>query len=262
MNPQRWIQYFETHHHRQADETYDWQSPPPDAALPGIRALAASLAIFQLGETGGGSRLRAYARRHASDYEQAVELFIGEEHGHAELLRKMVLRLGGRLLEKQWSNSIFRRIRNWIGLGFNIQVLLIAELIARGYYGLLARHAPDAVIRAVCLRITRDEAGHIAFHTDFFNSRQKTGPAWLAAAWRLQFRALFRVARLVVWWDHGHALRQCGVTRSMFWEKTGRARTAFLGGISGLRSKSADPDNTPVFRTMNTASGSAERAVI
>lgn len=260
MNSQRWIHYFETrrlhHHAHPSADAFDWRSPPPDTTLPAIRALAASLAIFQLGETGGGSRLLVYARRHASDYEQAVALFVNEEHGHAALLRQMVLRLDGRLLEKQWSNSLFRRVRNWIGLDFNIQVLLSAELIARGYYGLLARHAPDAVIRAACLQITRDEAGHIAFHTDFFKSRQQAIPAWRAAAWRQQFRLLFRAARLVVWWEHGGALRHCGITWAMFQEKTGRACAAFLGGIAHARQPSA----APLFRSLNPAGAPGEQA--
>ena len=91
-------------------------------------------------------------------------------------------------MEKQWSNSVFRFVRNTLGLEFNVQVLLSAELIARGYYGLLARQAPDAVIRAACLRITRDEVGHIAFHVDFFGDRLAAWPTWRALLWRTQFQ--------------------------------------------------------------------------
>lgn len=241
MNACEWITYFENHATRHAGERYDWTSPPPDADRPDIQSLAGSLAIFQLGESGGGTRLRRYAEALSSTdprftgYNRAVELFIREENGHAELLKRMVARLGGTLLEKQWSNSIFRFVRSALGLEFNVQVLLSAELIARGYYGLLARHAPDAVIRDACLRITRDEVGHIAFHVDFFRDRLAAWPAWRAALWRAQFRVLFQAAGFVVWWDHGLALRRCGISKKMFREKTGRACQAFLGSLQTLR---------------------------
>ena len=238
MNAYEWIQYYEKHRQRHAVETYDWSAAPPDAARPDIKALAGSLAIFQLGESGGGTRLRRYADAlTAADltfagYSRAVELFIKEENAHAELLKQMVRRLGGTLLRKQWSNSVFRFVRNAMGLEFNVQILLSAELIARGYYGLLARHAPDAVIREACLRITRDEVGHIAFHVDFFRQRLAAWPTWRAILWRMQFRLLFQCADLVVWWDHGPALRGCGISRRLFREKTGRACQAFLGSLT------------------------------
>ena len=240
MNAYEWIQYYEKHRQRHALETYRWSADRPDPASRGIKALAGSLAIFQLGESGGGTRLRRYADAlTAADpafagYSRAVELFIGEEKAHAELLKEMVCRLGGTLLQKQWSNSVFRCVRNVMGLEFNVQILLSAELIARGYYGLLARHAPDAVIREACLRITRDEVGHIAFHVDFFRQRLAAWPTWRAVLWRTQFRLLFQCANQVVWWDHGLALRGCGISRRMFREKTGRACQAFLGSLTTM----------------------------
>lgn len=244
MNAYEWIQYYEKHATRHATESYDWDAPLPDTARPDIQALAASLAIFQLGESGGGTRLRRYAEALSaadpsfSGYSRAVELFIREENAHAALLKKMVQRLGGTLLEKQWSNSVFRFVRSAMGLEFNVQILLSAELIARGYYGLLARHAPDAVIRETCLRITRDEVGHIAFHVDFFRDRLAAWPPWRAAIWRVQFSLLFEAAGWVVWWDHGTALRRCGISRRMFREKTERACQAFLGSLLTPQAKS------------------------
>lgn len=238
MNAYRWIQYFTTRAQKPPGVWLDWTLPAPDAERREIILLARSLAIFQLGESGGGSRLLAYARRFAvrdaryAGYERAVQLFVNEEHRHAALLEKMVLRLGGSLLRQQWTNTLFRSVRSIVNLEFNIQVLLSAELIARAYYGLLSRCAPDPLIRSACLDITRDEAGHIAFHTDFFRDRLSTWPGWRARLWRGQFRFLFAVARRVVWMDHGKALDACGITRGMFLSKSRRARQAFLGGTA------------------------------
>lgn len=258
MNACEWIQYYEKHRQRHAAEVYDWgASPLPDREHSAIQALAGSLAIFQLGESGGGTRLRRYAEvLSAADpafagYSRAVELFIREENAHAELLKEMVRRLGGTLLEKQWSNSVFRFVRSALGLEFNVQILLSAELIARGYYGLLARHAPDPIIRESCLRITRDEVAHIAFHVDFFRDRLAVWPAWRAALWRAQFLFLFQCAGLVVWWDHGRALRGCGISRQMFQEKTGRACHSFLGSLNSGGAK---------WRGINAGSGTRVEA--
>ena len=261
MNASRWIQYFENHRHHHDAECYDWAAAEPDPSRPDIVALAASLAIFQLGESGGGSRLRRYADfLTATDpafagYGRAVAMFVDEENGHAALLRQMVLRLGGTLLVKQWSNSIFRFIRNSLGLEFNVQVLLSAELIARGYYGLLARHAPDPVIRACCGRITRDEVGHIAFHVDFFRDRLGAWPAWRSLLWRAQFQFLFVLAGWVVWLDHGKALQACGITRELFTEKTARACRSFLGGLAtrSRAEKLGQPSGGSITRCISSA---------
>ena len=62
MNAHRWIQYFENHRPPpRRRSTMTGTRPAPDIWRPDITALAASLAIFQLGESGGGTRLRRYA---------------------------------------------------------------------------------------------------------------------------------------------------------------------------------------------------------
>ena len=125
MNTHVWTQYFLANRNRFVEPAL----PAAESVLPETmrRPLARSLAIFQLGESGGGTRLLRYVRRVVNEeqlrgYEQAVQLFIEEEQYHARLLEKLVIHLGGACLERQWTNSVFRWLRNHFGVEFNIQV--------------------------------------------------------------------------------------------------------------------------------------------
>ena len=152
MNTQHWINHFEAN----TRLNRDLQLSTAPCELPDhVRtALAHSIAIFQLGESGGGTRLRRYTRSIATlealrGYQRAVDLFVAEEQSHAALLARTVAHLRGSLLQKQWTNSIFRWMRDLVNLEFNIQVLLTAELIAEVYFGLLALRCSDPVVQTV-----------------------------------------------------------------------------------------------------------------
>src|SRR5205807_5474865 len=130
--------------------------------------LARSLAHFQLGESGEGATLLTEARRtwaEDPDYVAALVLFVAEEQEHARLLECLVARFGGALVDRHWTHACFRRLRRALGVGFEIQTLLIAEIIGTAYYRLL-RSTGDAVLRQVCELMLRDEVPHLRFHVD------------------------------------------------------------------------------------------------
>jgi hypothetical protein len=127
MNTAHWI------HHFTANTTLNTTLPLPGDATPlsgsNLQAVAASLATFQLGESGGGTRLKKYVlragpRHGLTGYADAVDCFVKEEQSHGALLARVVHHLGGTLLTKQWTNSVFRWLRNLVNLEFNIQILL------------------------------------------------------------------------------------------------------------------------------------------
>lgn len=246
MNIPNWIQYFE--HNRSS-----FCEPPlaPDASpLPdGLRLpLAESLAVFQLGESGGGTRLMRYVRRtlrHQPEalegYDLAVRLFVAEEQRHALLLEKLVIYLGGTLLQKHWTNTVFRQLRTLLGMEFNIQILLTAELIAEAYYGMIYRRTTDEVVRACCHQILRDEMRHIAFHTGFFQERLTRLPRPLRSLWRLGFRTCHRGTAIIVAWDHRHLLSSLGMGQQAFVRLTLKAGERFLRRLDA-DSSSWQPD--------------------
>ena len=230
MNTQHWINHFE------ANTRLNHELPLPGTAcdLPEhVRtALARSLAIFQLGESGGGTRLRRYTRSIASlenlkGYQRAVDLFVAEEQSHASLLARTVTHLRGTLLQKQWTNSVFRWLRDLVNLEFNIQVLLTAELIAEVYFGLLSLRCSDPVVQTVAKKILRDEMGHLSFQRDFLFERLKTFPPAVQRLWRWQFQAIHLATACVVSWDHRDCLRSLNVTPADFRARAARCWQSF-----------------------------------
>ncbi|WP_395744275.1 hypothetical protein [Prosthecobacter sp.] len=230
MNTQHWISHFETN----TRLNHELPLPDADCTLPDpVRtALSRSLAIFQLGESGGGTRLRRYTRSIASlenlkGYQRAVDLFIAEEQSHAALLKRTVTHLRGTLLQKQWTNSIFRWMRDLVNLEFNIQVLLTAELIAEVYYGMLALRCSDPVVQTAAKKILRDEMKHLSFQRDFLFERLKTLTPATQRLWRWQFQAIHYATATVVSWDHRDCLRSLNVTPADFRARAARCWESF-----------------------------------
>lgn len=240
MNTQAWI------HHYQTNAAVHDQIRFEDltCSLPGsIREpVVKSLAVFQLGESGSGSRLRRYAREVAPlenyrGYQRAIDLFVCEEQAHSRLLGRLVQHLGGALLEKQWTNSIFRRLRFLVNLEFAIQVLLTAELIAEVYYGTLYLRVPDPAIRSACQQILRDEMKHLAFQREFLAERVMTFSPVGRYLWNSQFRIVHAITTRVVAWDHRHALKAMNVKPSQFVQRCHQARERFQDRLDAFIEK-------------------------
>ena len=74
-------------------------------------SLARSLAIFQLGESGGGTIVgQAFCNQlpHLDEhYGTAMAYFVEEEHRHANILAMCVRLLGGRLIHSNWTAKLF-----------------------------------------------------------------------------------------------------------------------------------------------------------
>lgn len=230
MNTQLWIQHFEDN----AVRSQALRLPAAPCTLPDrIRGpLMASLAVFQLGESGGGTRLRRYARATAPiaslrGYQRAIDLFIAEEQGHAELLGRVLDHLGGSRLTKQWTNSVFRRLRVLVNLEFNIQVLLTAELIAEVYYGTLLLRVNDDAVRVMSRKILADEMRHLAFQRDFLSDRLAQFSPSRLRWWLRQFRFIHHCTALVVAWDHRHFLHAIGMSPRLFMRRAVTACTHF-----------------------------------
>ena len=192
---------------------------PQLARMPA--SLARSLAIFQLGESGGGNVVEQARRSRLpsvdADYAEAVALFVAEEHRHSELLACCVRVLRGRLLDKNWTARLFVVGRRLMGLRLKVMVLLAAEVVGICYYQLLAGGLPDSELRSVLREIAADEKAHLRFHCDFLHAqmRSRLHCRLFVVAWR----ALMLAAALVVLIDHRAALRDLDIPPRRVWKR-------------------------------------------
>ncbi|MEO7723867.1 MAG: ferritin-like domain-containing protein [Chthoniobacterales bacterium] len=244
MNSTTWLHYFEQNRGRCIEP--DWTAPSPLA--PELRArLARSLSHFQLGESGGGQHLFRKATAQLADhpaYRSALELFVAEEAEHARLLQSLVTRFGGRLIQRHWTHFLFRTARRALGMNFEVQVLLIAELVGTAYYRMLQRRARDPILDQVCARILADEAQHVAFHLDRLRNVHTALLPIERAAWFLQFQFLFSAALHVAWIDHRDALVAIGTRREEFF---GEARGECIRFLDTLVAGRTNPRPLPAF---------------
>jgi rubrerythrin len=216
MNSTEWLNYYRTNGRKRTEP--QWHVPCPLAPST-QRALAHSLSHFQLGESGEGNFLLSCAAREVPDdaaYHEALKLFVAEEQEHARLLANLVQRFGGRKIRWHWTQSLFRFVRRALGLNFELQVLVIAELVGTAYYRLLHARSRDPVLLQVCDQILRDEAGHIDFHADWLGTSQLCFLPLERQPWKTRFQILFAVAARIAWFDHRYCLKSIGVNRRVF----------------------------------------------
>jgi hypothetical protein len=231
MNSTSWLQYFESNRLKRAEP--QWHLPLPETGATAAK-LARSLSHFALGESGDGRFLLDEARHtypDDPDYITALRLFIDEEKEHARLLGKLVTRFGGHLITGHWTHSCFRLLRRALGLHFEVQVLVIAELVGTAYYRSLHIRTRDPVLEQVCDLVLRDEARHIEFHSDRFATCHASWLPLERALWAGQFQFLFLAAAHVAWFDHSEALIAVGSRRSEFFRTARRECIDFLKSI-------------------------------
>lgn len=181
------------------------------SALPD--SLARSLAIFQLGESGGGTIVHQawHNNLHGVDeyYAAAMALFVEEEHRHANILAICVRSLGGTLIRSNWTARLFVFARRLIGLRMKVVILLAAEVVGLCYYHLLAAHLPPSRLRDRLLEIVEDERSHLYFHCAFLRSQARK--AWQKRVFVFFWRTIMVAAAVVVLIDHRHAIKDLDI---------------------------------------------------
>jgi len=209
MNWNDWTEHFE----RNRTRALPALERDVTLAPPVSRALATSLARFQVGESGEGRIVRQIARTRLSgvdaSYHRALALFVAEEGRHARILARAVAALGGQLLSTTWTERLFVFGRRLCGVRLKLLVLLAAEVVGITFYGLLASRLPSGSLRRALAQMCGDEEAHLRFHQDFF--RAVAPPGWRRRVFTAVWWSVAPAALLVVLFDHRRTLRCLGV---------------------------------------------------
>ncbi|HWD37818.1 MAG TPA: hypothetical protein VG944_03155 [Fimbriimonas sp.] len=189
------------------------------------RAITKSVQSFQLGESSEGNHLRRAAKQWSeanSDlaYCESVDLFIKEEQRHARELGRFLELNSIDLIEKNWTDSLFRSIRRLAGLELSIMVLLTAEIVAQVYYVALAASTKSGILAAICNQIVKDEEQHVRFQCERLAIMAR-GRGLTHVMFRYGFQRAFLFCALpVVWSGNRQAYRAGGYSYSRFFSET------------------------------------------
>jgi len=212
----RWRQFFGNRSDRPLPAL---ESDADYSSLP--NSLARSLAIFQLGESGGGTvieQARFSVLQGTDDhYTEAIALLVKEEHRHANVLAMCVRLLGGTLIRKNWTARLFIFARRLMGLRLKVLVLMAAEVVGICYYHLLASQLPSCHIQRWLTQLVDDKHSHLYFHCNFLHSQTRS--ASQRRIFIVIWRSLMVAASVAVIIDHRNAIRGIGLDFTNVWHR-------------------------------------------
>jgi len=188
------------------------------------QAIAASIAEFQLGESGEGKHVMHFARQYAQrsgdlEYFPTMGVFLAEEHRHARDLGRLMDLEGLARQGRTIGDSIFRTIRSLSKLELAITVLVTAEVIAQVYYQGLRDATRSPILRAICGQILRDEDEHVRFQCERLAMLRSKRSGFTQFNRAGIHRALMTGAVLIVWRNHRRALRAGGFGFRRYWRE-------------------------------------------
>ena len=210
-NWRKWLKYFQKNAFARVRDTIEPISNLPEEKLI---ALHRSLAIFQLGESGEGRIAKQIDFVHIfgvnETYRKCLKLFVKEEGKHGRVLAVMVRSLGGKILQHNWTETLFSFGRRLLGIRLKLLVLLAAEAVSVVFYKVFIRELPLSGMRAALIEITRDEEFHLRFHQEFFKLRLNSFFSKLI--FKLAWRGVTLLAFIVVILDHRKSLLVFGIS--------------------------------------------------
>lgn len=188
MRAEAWHRYFLMNQER------------PYAAVPPVappmtsdlkRALARSMEMFRVGETGEGrivNDVRVRGGVWTSPLCEALALYIREEGQHARLLGDIVLALRGArggseaTARHHLGTRGFVVVRRAAGVDTKMVVLFAVEVVGIVFYELVAERLAPCGMRDALLRMASDERAHLLFQRDYFTALARASRLPLASA--------------------------------------------------------------------------------
>lgn len=190
---------------------------PADSALTKAERMriAASIATFQLGEQSEGRTLLRFAEEFGARHDcpqvaTVTALFIREEQHHAAQLREFMALHGLPPKQRNWTDSVFRRVRRLAGFEACVTALVTAEMVGFVYYRALARATQNAHLRAICRQMCADEAIHLRYEAQLLRALRGARAPWLRALVERAHRVFLGVTARVVFREHRAVLEFAG----------------------------------------------------
>ncbi len=212
FNFSQWVDYFISNKnnlkHVEWSDSYHLSNIEHQIVFQSIR-------IFQKGESSEAKHLFKQAENFIGNhqdrsYMHALDLFIHEEHRHAFELKRFMMLHDIPVLEKHWSDTIFRRLRRLGGLEQSISVLLTAEIIAAVYYKALQQSTCSLVLQQICSQIIADEEMHIRFQSEALAQFYLKRLPFANLLILIQRRLLLEGTFYAVWKDHKLVFKKGG----------------------------------------------------
>jgi hypothetical protein len=215
-----WLAYFDSN--AAASDLIPWDDGRDVLTADERTCIESSIAKFQLGEYSEGHSLLTFAAAFADELgEQCLvsitRHFIKEEQKHALMLKRFMQSHGMRTLQRNWTDTVFRRLRKCAGYEASITVLITAELIALVYYRALQACTRSQVLVAICKRILEEEAAHTRYESELLRFVRERRTGFLRHVPEALHRFLYAGTIVVVFVDHRRVLRRGGYGLADFW---------------------------------------------
>jgi hypothetical protein len=152
----------------------------------------------------------------------SLELFIGEEQQHSNMLGRFLDREGIPRLNNHWLDSTFRRLRKLAGLEVCAMVLVTAEVLAVPFYQALRDATRSHLLQSICIRILRDEAAHLNYQALTLGLIRRPLRNKTRVFRSLCHSVLFHCTALLAWQQHRNVFRAAGWSFRRFWHQARR----------------------------------------
>lgn len=236
MDSGKWLEYFNLNSKNALILDYTGDILKEDEA----HKIQRSIRAFQLGEASEGKQLKRMAEDFGARtcnpyYFDAIIHLIREENRHSAYLGKFMRHHGIELGSKDWTDEVFRFLRQLAGLEFSIRVLVTAEIIALTYYDCLAESTSSQNLRTVCLRMVDEEQKHVEFQMHHIHGMNEAKFPLFSTLSNIVHVLVFAGSLCTVWIEHRRVLRTKHSFTSFFrtvWEDF---RSSMNAGRASIR---------------------------
>lgn len=215
----KWLAYYR--HNQNSADGIDW-SLDHGLSESNVKTIADSIAVFQLGEYSEGRGLMKFARAYAKTHDdmslvEITRLFVSEEQNHAALLAQFMRHAGIAVIQRNWTDTVFRRLRKNVGFELSITVLITAEIIALTYYRALAASTDSLLLRQICSKLLADEKAHVCYESSLIKTIRMRHGRIKRLVTSCGHRLLFCTTILVVAINHHRVITKGGFNLGSFW---------------------------------------------